>query len=813
MKTFKYFISFLILCFFTVRLYAQTPKIDSLKNLIVQPVDHQQLPDMLIMLAEQYYYIDKDTSVFYSTQAFELAKSNNNKEQQAKALKTIGNVSFLRGQLDHALSNYEDALGLAKEIMNLEVEVNILIPKASVEVHLDRPLASVKTNERKIEIYRQLGDSLGVAEAMLDLVDIYQPRGDFDAYEIYLYQAESILLEQGEKGRSLLITVYKNKGNTYAIREGNYIKGAEFLLEALRISEELDELNQQMAVLASLGSVYRSSDDHEQAVFVYRKLVKLHEENGITVNINLAYQRLARALNSRGLRSESISCYRKAIAYAISGNNVLHATSTSAQLAVIYLQEGIIDSAVHYYQYADKHFEERNYDVGFAMQLCSMGEYNRQVRNFLLAEEFYLKALEVGNAVDYGAVHSAAKGLHQVYAAQGDYQEAYKYALLKSEVSDSINNKEQVREVTRLQAKFEHDKEITSKKNEIVLLESEQQNANLKMTILIIIIGLVIVIAFLVARVLLIKKERKKKELEEIAQFKEAMTGMIAHDLKNPLGVILGTESEQPSTRNMARQMLSLVENMLDVHKFEKAEVKLVVVPISLKDLSQEAMQQVTTLQEEKNINIEPSGDQNLQVLGDREMLLRVMINLLTNAIKYSENNSTISILAAKAEQGIQILVRDQGSGIPGDRIDEIFHSYAQIDPRASGFTGSTGLGLTFCKLAIEAHDSSIQVDTEVGKGTTFSFILQQAGLKEEAPSETENYKLIIPEGDRKLILELLPTLRAYKMHQAMQMEDLLKPLGKNHEATQKWVDAILNAAYLGNKAHFAELVEEIEQA
>jgi signal transduction histidine kinase len=101
-------------------------------------------------------------------------------------------------------------------------------------------------------------------------------------------------------------------------------------------------------------------------------------------------------------------------------------------------------------------------------------------------------------------------------------------------------------------------------------------------------------------------------------------------------------------------------------------------------------------------------------------MIRRVLINLLENAIKFSPREGQISIGVMQIEEGIKIWVQDSGPGIQADKLDEIFEKFARIDTSQKGL----GLGLAFCRMAIEGHGGEISVDSKLGKGSQFNFIL-----------------------------------------------------------------------------------------
>ena len=260
--------------------------------------------------------------------------------------------------------------------------------------------------------------------------------------------------------------------------------------------------------------------------------------------------------------------------------------------------------------------------------------------------------------------------------------------------------------------------------------------------------------------------------------------------------------------------MLTLVNNMLDVHKLESAEVQLNTASTGWKALVEEATAQVVSLLTEKNIQLQTAFKGEYTVKVDAEMMVRVLTNFLTNAIKYSPNNSRIFMTAGLAEGQLKVSIEDQGKGISADRIGYIFDDFYQADARKSGGVNSTGLGLTFCKLALNAHGSEIEVNSIVNEGTTFSFSLPLAKAAEEkvvAPvlASTES-AFVIPEKARLYIMSQIPRLRALELYEAYEIEQVLESI-RNKTQVDSWVNKVLDAAYSGNKAHYDQLLTQIE--
>ncbi len=205
---------------------------------------------------------------------------------------------------------------------------------------------------------------------------------------------------------------------------------------------------------------------------------------------------------------------------------------------------------------------------------------------------------------------------------------------------------------------------------------------------------------------------RTNRKLHELTKFKEEMMGMIVHDLKNPINILLNssvlkdTEYFLPTIETTSKQMLNLVNNILDVHKYEHATFQLVKSPVELKYLVDCALEDVRFLVECKGlkVSVELSLDSKLDV--DSE-------NLLSNAIKFSSQQETIFIKQEVFSEGfVRLSVTNIGCYIPIGQQTMIFECYTQGERRNSGQTPSTGLGLAFCKLAIEAHGGQIGVNS-----------------------------------------------------------------------------------------------------
>lgn len=268
-----------------------------------------------------------------------------------------------------------------------------------------------------------------------------------------------------------------------------------------------------------------------------------------------------------------------------------------------------------------------------------------------------------------------------------------------------------------------------------------------------IIITIVLILAsFLLRNTFRIKKlnrclEQQKKEIQiqasslakahksllELSQFKEGLTDMIVHDLKSYLAqVVHFSRSPSPDAtlivRDAALQMLNIVNDILEVRKFEEVEMKLDIRPAPLRAVLEEALNSVRFMASEKEILLKDETPEHLAAMMDEHIIRRVLMNLLTNALKHTPHRGVITISAEMTQPGlVHVSVADTGEGIPKESLPLIFDKFQQVKARNSGYIVSTGLGLTFCKLAVASHGGNIGVTSEVGKGSLFWFTLTNA--------------------------------------------------------------------------------------
>lgn len=236
--------------------------------------------------------------------------------------------------------------------------------------------------------------------------------------------------------------------------------------------------------------------------------------------------------------------------------------------------------------------------------------------------------------------------------------------------------------------------------------------------------------------------DHANETLRRLQQTKDQMTAMLVHDIRNALtGVMSGLELIQTHPaiseidelreyvhigRDSLTQTINLISNLMDIARMEEAKMELDIADLDFGPLLLDVVEKNRAVAQRKRLKMTVDAPDSLPpVPADRQLIVRVLDNLIANAVQYGPEGTVIHV-SAVAQQGQNLLIRvkDNGQGIPREYLDKIFEKYVTIPSNAPHARRSTGLGLTFCKLAIEAHGGRIWVESEASTGSTFTVSL-----------------------------------------------------------------------------------------
>jgi len=261
-------------------------------------------------------------------------------------------------------------------------------------------------------------------------------------------------------------------------------------------------------------------------------------------------------------------------------------------------------------------------------------------------------------------------------------------------------------------------------------------------------------------RRLQIALERQNRQLQEsycqlrkLEDLRDNLTDMIVHDMRAPLTVVnmsyeiiattpINLSPTQKALmavgRNACHKLIEMVTTLLDVSRIEAGQMPINRAPCDIRDIAQKAAESMAVLARDEALALHVTGDSASGVV-DRDITHRIFVNLIGNAIKFSPRGGNIGVEISSAGENVRVTVTDQGSGIPPEYHQRIFEKFGQVESREENKQYSTGLGLTFCKMAVEAQGGQIGINSpsappragEAGKGSTFWFTLPAGGKKE----------------------------------------------------------------------------------
>lgn len=239
-------------------------------------------------------------------------------------------------------------------------------------------------------------------------------------------------------------------------------------------------------------------------------------------------------------------------------------------------------------------------------------------------------------------------------------------------------------------------------------------------------------------------------KMREVDRMKDEFVSIVSHELRTPLTSIRGSVQlvlddvksvPDPEHRmllqialNNCERLVRIINDILDVSKIESGNLTLRKKPVNVADLVRQSIDVVAGPARTADVAIEARVPANVRpVMVDPDRIVQALVNLLSNAVKFAPARSKVTVTVTGAEQLVTIAVADEGEGIAPENLNRLFQKFQQVDSSSSRRKGGTGLGLAITKALVEQHGGRIVVDSEVHKGTRFSFTLPTATAKEAA--------------------------------------------------------------------------------
>ena len=763
---------------------------------------------------------------------------------KGRAWRNLTQVWMEAGQLDSARASALQAMRLSRSNWRTAFDCSLAYA---------RLLSKANELNHSLKLYRQLVHTAHVRQSNYHAVEALTPKGhvhyvlgQFDSATTCFAEAMNRLPAQGSTMRRGHLL---SELGTVRQAQGDYSRAIGLHLEALALAEKLKDQRLQLMCNGNLGSVYGYLRQHQQAETYFRRAYALATDSADRARM---LTNLGGTLSEQKRYAEGTAYLEQALAIYQRLNLFLEQLYALNNLGVNYDDQNQYPEAERYYGQALSLARQIGDTPTTAIILTNLARICLMQGQPQKSSQLAREGLSMARNTQYGeALRAAWREVYRADSALVNWKGAFEAHKQFKSIADSLVNNEKAREIGRLEAQYEAQKDRE-------LLETRQQAQLQQRNWLVGSAGVGLLVALVVAYTLFRSRQKAKEanaalrllneqinqqkaeieaqnseiisqrdqlegtnsRLVRLDRMKEELSGMIVHDLKNPLNAVLAMASLPPETgrlhviRGAGQQMANLVSNLLDVQKYESDALQLQPEPVAAREILQAATEQTDFLALQKNIRFDIQAPPDLLVEADRELLVRVCVNLLTNAIKYAPNGDTLILEAVRdAERGAMFRITDHGRGIPADQVESIFDKYAQVDGgRASGRLRSTGLGLTFCKLTVEAHGGSIRARSEAGKYTTMEFNLPVARLETGAARHTvaqpESVAVgPLPVGLQSQHAETLDRLRHLPPYELTAVLDALEALPDTPQELRAWKSAIEAAVLSADAVRLRELL------
>jgi len=782
---------------------AQTPEIERLIKIVKKSSGKEKI-SALTDLSIKFSTVDPRKGIEYGGQALHLADSLKIPLAKSKVFSSIGLNYFTLSNKTAAKEYFDKAYNNAvifKDSLEIAIALNRLGVVNESNGNFD---SSFICFNKVLEIYKQLKRPDKIGTTLENIGTIHLHRGESKSALSCFIDAKKIYEEtKNTNGQS---SIYLKLGRIYSELK-DYKEAEKWFQKGINLSLSLNDLQNAAIGLNALGILYKSQEEYEKA------LVKYKEALGLT----------------RSILNKNLT---KAI-YDNIGN--------------VYSMQGKYQNALYYHRKSSELSMQFNNPLSLAINQVNLGKDFTGLKDFKNARISYEKALPAfKDSKSYSNLITTYKALIDVNNSLEDFKQSVKYYGLYTQLNDSLNERELNKALDSLRIKFrteeiDHENTVLTQKTEIQNKTISQQRTLMIsfFVFLVLMASLAIVIiksrqkikkanALLESKNLEISTKAEKlltmnEKLRELSNFKDSMNSFLVHDLKNPLNTIINIDSNHYSEHQIegikqsGRQMLNIVMNILDTSKYENKTMKISTEDISVTQIINNAYNDVQFLAEKKSIRLTTNYSTDFIVKVDPEIIERVFVNLFSNAIKFSKIGENIQVFAESVNQThVKIIVKDYAEGIDGDFLPIVFAKFTQIHERKSGVTRSTGIGLTFCKMAVEAHSCEIGVDSVVGQGSSFWFTLPLALSQNDLivnpmvfMEKTEKLpKLQLSAEEIKLLIPFCDALKKLSIYQISDVKDIINTIDLRKSAGfTVWKSELLQALSDCNGIKYHELI------
>jgi signal transduction histidine kinase/CheY-like chemotaxis protein len=510
----------------------------------------------------------------------------------------------------------------------------------------------------------------------------------------------------------------------------------------------------------TIGGIYDECSDSKKAIGFYEKALSYAKKTDNPKLYGWIYGNLGNAYYFNNIDvPKGISYYKKALDYAVKIKDTTEIYYTKINIASAYFYiDKFEEGSAYVKDIKDKALKSRSQDLKMRMNLL-LGIYSTNIKKRAEAEPYYTIAEKIAKDSKNNAfLINIYENMVNHYEHYNEPEKAKEYKAKFDSLNKVIYSKDKINNVQKAANQIELDE--YKMQLERVEQANDSHQKSLKESKLIVILFIVILIILLLFLLTLYKsiklREQANSELkkaneelvlakekaEEATQLKSQFVSTITHELRTPLyGVIgitniildehkeLGNSPHLKSLKFSAKYLLALVNDILQINKIEEKRIVLENLIFNLADEITLIKNSVDFIADKNNDKFSVEIDTAIPefLIGDKLRLAQILMNLVSNALKFTKNGEVVISADLKKVEGktnfIEFKVKDTGIGIAKEHQEKIFDKFVQIERKEEDYQG-TGLGLSIVSRLVELFDSEIILESEENVGTTFSFTI-----------------------------------------------------------------------------------------
>lgn len=711
-----------IITFVTVCLLAQNSlqavnsKIDSL-TAILPKLEGSALANAYLELSNQYTYVTPVKTIEYAQKALDILKGSKQKNEICYANLLIGGGHIFTGDFAIGEKYINIGLKMAKELNNAK--------------------------------YISIGLS--------SLAGYYMNTGDYDkALDLF-----NQTLEQAKKA-GLNDRVAKAKFNIGSIltNKGDRAGGLRYMTEALKYFESTNNLAITARILNNIAVNYHTWKDYDLALKYYRKTLRLYERNGDILGKAVVLNNIGEIYKDKGQYDMALKYYNQIFDLAKTNTiSQFYLAVGWVGLAETYQKKGDDDLAEKYGNQALAEFKKSNMPEGQINANLVLSAVRYDQGNLTEAKQLAEDCIKLSEKI--GIKDLTQKGyllLSQILEKQKNYEEALTNYKQFIQITDSLDKEDETHQLALHRAELD----LSEKESEIQLLQKDNEIKELQINkqksqsrTLIIVVGFLLIV---IALSLSYNKARKKanlllqgknnqileqhEELVRLNQTKDKFLSIIGHDLRNPIGAFKDVVSQladfpEMFTDELRNQILEelrgeaestyfLLDNLLLWAKSQQHAVQFKPEKLKLNMVVKNNLILNSRIAESKGVKLQSNIEKEVFVFADHNMIDLVIRNLISNALKFTAEEGSVTLSLQELDDFYEISVKDTGVGIDENDIPKLFDQNNSISTYGTNNEKGSGLGLILCKEFVEMNGGTVSVKSQKGKGSTFSFTLEK---------------------------------------------------------------------------------------